>query len=329
MLKTFNNKSIASILAPIAIFLVSFSVVEASSLAAPTASYNLAAPTASYNLAAPDSSTNLAAPTASYNLAAPTASYNLAAPTASYNLAAPDTVQTAQKYTSTNPVSIDTRDNNATFGTAGGNRNTTYYGYSSPTMYEYSYGGGYYSGSRYASSYNYSSAPLVLPYKTSKVSSASNPQKISSNLQLPYSTGAVSSNSNPQAVNSNLQLPYSVGEVNSNSSPISVTGKLKLPYEVGDVDAVEYRDYDMDGKLVLSYKTDRASEGQLASANSIYLNQVPYTGPEDTAKIIGFISLVIVWSGMVAYYFVKRRQKRAVSNRIEAFKKMNLASVIA
>lgn len=311
MLKTFNNKSIASILALIAIFLVSFAVADAASLAAPTASYNLAAPTATYYLVAPDSSTNLAAPTASYYLAAP------------------DAVQAPQKYTSTNPVSIDTGHNNATFETAGGNRNTTYYGYSSPIMYESSYGGGYYSSGRYTSSYNYSSAPLVLPYSTSKTTSSSNPQKISSNLQLPYSTGAVSSNSNPQAINSNLQLPYSTGAVNSNSSPISVTGKLKLPYEVGDVDAVEYRDYDMDGELVLPYSTGRANEGQLASADSIYLNQVPYTGPEETAKVVGFISLVVVWSGMVAYYFVKRRQKSAVSNRIEAFKKMNLASVTA
>ncbi len=270
----------------------------------------------------------LASPTATYYLAAPDSSVSLARPTASYELAAPDPVSPAPK-PSTNPATIGTGYNNARFETAANaNRNTTYYSYSSPVMYETSYGGGYYSGSRYSSSYSYNSgAPLVLPYKTSSVTSSSNPQKISSNLQLPYSTGEVSSNSNPQAINSNLQLPYSVGDVQSNSSPINVNGKLKLPYEVGEVDAVVYRDYDMDGELVLPYGSNKANENQLASADSVYLNQVPYTGPEEVAKIIGFISLVVIWSAVVAFYFMKRRQKNAVSNRIEAFKRANLASV--
>ena len=287
---------------------------------------------AEYATSYPSSGMLVSYPSTEMVVSYPSDSMTVSYPSAKTTVSTPasGTKASAPTVTSSSLASIGTGYGSARFETSGaGNSGSTFYGYSSPTMYEYSYGGGYYSGSRYTSSYDYSSAPLVLPYSTSKTTSSSNPQKITSNLQLPYSTGGVSSNSNPQTINSNLQLTYSVGEVNSNSSPISVNGKLKLPYEVGDVDAVEYRDYDMDGKLVLPYKTGSVNEGELAGASSIYLNQVPYTGPEETAKVVGFISLVIVWSGLVAYYFVKRRQKSVVSNRIEAFKKMNLASVTA
>ncbi len=70
------------------------------------------------------------------------------------------------------------------------------------------------------------------------------------------------------------------------------------------------------------------SDGELASLSSVYLNQVPYTGPEDTAKLIGFISLIVLWSAVIAYYALRNKNKGYISARIKAFKQANLAKKI-
>lgn len=59
--------------------------------------------------------------------------------------------------------------------------------------------------------------------------------------------------------------------------------------------------------------------------SSIYLNQVPYTGPEDVAKTIGLVSLILIWSGIVAYTFLSKKNKKLISQKIADFKKANLA----
>lgn len=70
------------------------------------------------------------------------------------------------------------------------------------------------------------------------------------------------------------------------------------------------------------------TDGELASLSSVYLNQVPYTGPEDTAKLIGFISLIVLWSAVIAYYALRNKNKGYISARIKAFKQANLANKI-
>lgn len=70
------------------------------------------------------------------------------------------------------------------------------------------------------------------------------------------------------------------------------------------------------------------TDGELASLSSVYLNQVPYTGPEETAKLIGFISLVVLWSAVIAYYALRNKNKGQISARINAFKRANLANKI-
>jgi hypothetical protein len=68
--------------------------------------------------------------------------------------------------------------------------------------------------------------------------------------------------------------------------------------------------------------------GDLAGLSSVYLNQVPYTGPEDTIKIFGFIALILIWSATISCYVLKARKKKQTSNRIEAFKQTNRNQLI-
>ena len=53
---------------------------------------------------------------------------------------------------------------------------------------------------------------------------------------------------------------------------------------------------------VLSYNNTNSN---LAS---VYLSDVPYTGFDDVARIILFISALILWSAMLAYMFLKKRE---------------------
>lgn len=63
--------------------------------------------------------------------------------------------------------------------------------------------------------------------------------------------------------------------------------------------------------------------GNFASVDSVYLNQVPYTGPEDVAKAIGFFSLILFWSLAGAVLVRTNMKKKAKSKEILAFKEAN------
>jgi hypothetical protein len=56
---------------------------------------------------------------------------------------------------------------------------------------------------------------------------------------------------------------------------------------------------------------------------SVYLNQVPYTGPEDVAKGIAFVALLLAWSVAGAMILRKKKAKAEVANRVAAFKEAN------
>ena len=60
--------------------------------------------------------------------------------------------------------------------------------------------------------------------------------------------------------------------------------------------------------------------GTLASIDGVYLSQLPYTGAEDTAKVIGFTSLIILWSAGVAMFLKRNKNKDTLSQRISDFK---------
>ncbi len=55
------------------------------------------------------------------------------------------------------------------------------------------------------------------------------------------------------------------------------------------------------GNQVLAY-TDTNPNLQ-----SVYLSDVPYTGAGDVAKVIGFVSMLVLWSLVLAYVFLKRK----------------------
>jgi len=63
--------------------------------------------------------------------------------------------------------------------------------------------------------------------------------------------------------------------------------------------------------------------GNLAGLESVFLSQVPYTGPADVAKVLGILALIAVWSTAVAMYFKKQRAFNSVSNKIADFKERN------
>ena len=67
--------------------------------------------------------------------------------------------------------------------------------------------------------------------------------------------------------------------------------------------------------------------GQFAALNSVFLSQVPYTGPEDVAKVAGIIALALVWSVAVGMWLKKRRAVVSVSNKINDFKNRNKEAV--
>jgi hypothetical protein len=56
---------------------------------------------------------------------------------------------------------------------------------------------------------------------------------------------------------------------------------------------------------------------------SVYLNQVPYTGPEDVAKGIAFVAILLAWSVAGAMVLRKKKAKGDVANRVAAFKEAN------
>lgn len=66
--------------------------------------------------------------------------------------------------------------------------------------------------------------------------------------------------------------------------------------------------------------------GTLASLDSVFLSQVPYTGAaEDAAKVLGFMSILILWSIAITVVFYSRHKKNLRSIQIAQFKENNKA----
>ncbi len=59
------------------------------------------------------------------------------------------------------------------------------------------------------------------------------------------------------------------------------------------------------------------------TVGSVYLNQVPYTGPEDVAKGIAFVAVLLAWSAAGAMVLRNKKGKSEVANRIANFKEAN------
>ena len=57
------------------------------------------------------------------------------------------------------------------------------------------------------------------------------------------------------------------------------------------------------GNQVLAYTATNPN------LQSVYLSNVPYTGAGDTAKVIGFISVLLLWSAGLSYMFLKRKEQ--------------------
>ena len=86
-------------------------------------------------------------------------------------------------------------------------------------------------------------------------------------------------------------------------------------------------DDDNDNGNVTLY-SNPAPTGNLASLNSVYLSQVPYTGVEDNWKLAGIATLLALLSAWIAYEIVARKVKSDRKNAIANFKAENLANKI-
>jgi PKD repeat protein len=85
---------------------------------------------------------------------------------------------------------------------------------------------------------------------------------------------------------------------------------------------VRVKDDDNNNRSV-RVRTDDTPTGQLASLDSVFLNQVPSTGIDDARKIALFVSLLTVWSMIAGVFFYKRHQKNLRSSEIAQFKELN------
>lgn len=90
-----------------------------------------------------------------------------------------------------------------------------------------------------------------------------------------------------------------------------------------DTCEVKVRDDDDDDDRDINVITDTIPHDTFSSVGSVYLNQVPYTGPEDWAKGAAFVGILLAWSAAGAMILKKRKAKAEVSDRIAAFKEAN------
>ncbi len=94
-----------------------------------------------------------------------------------------------------------------------------------------------------------------------------------------------------------------------------------------DCTAVKVRDDDDDDddrQIIVTTGTNlNTPSGNLSSLESVYLSQVPYTGPGDVARVLGVLALIAIWSSAVAMYLKKQRSVKVVSNKIADFKEQN------
>jgi hypothetical protein len=108
---------------------------------------------------------------------------------------------------------------------------------------------------------------------------------------------------------------------------------IELEVEVEDDDGNIARDTcrtirvdeeDNDNNINVITSTNDGPDGDLAGLQSVFLNQVPYTGPvEDAWKVLSFVMTLLALSTVVGYVYYKKRQKLAFSNSIQSFKEQN------
>ncbi len=90
------------------------------------------------------------------------------------------------------------------------------------------------------------------------------------------------------------------------------------------VDREDEDDDDDDRRVTVTTNTGLGTPtGNLASLESVFLSQVPYTGPGDVAKVLGVVALIAIWSTAIAMYLKKQRAVKSVSNKIADFKEQN------
>jgi len=65
-----------------------------------------------------------------------------------------------------------------------------------------------------------------------------------------------------------------------------------------------------------------------SSVSSVFLSQVPYTGPGDVLKGIGFTLLLLVWSVLSVHLYRQKRSKKVQSEKIEAFRIANKKAAV-
>jgi plastocyanin len=65
------------------------------------------------------------------------------------------------------------------------------------------------------------------------------------------------------------------------------------------------------------------NEGELSGLSSVFLSQVPYTGPEDILKTLGFLAGLLIWSAVVGVVLLRKKNKKELSNKAQAFKEAN------
>jgi LPXTG-motif cell wall-anchored protein len=75
--------------------------------------------------------------------------------------------------------------------------------------------------------------------------------------------------------------------------------------------------------ITTTTQTPLPPTGNLASVNSVLLSQLPYTGPEDTAKVLGYIALLLLLSSIFGYSLLKNKNKKTISDKVKAFKENN------
>ena len=91
-----------------------------------------------------------------------------------------------------------------------------------------------------------------------------------------------------------------------------------------DTDSCPVIVVDDDNGSVNVTTTSNNPSGNLASLDSVYLSQVPYTGPvDDLWAVLGFSSIITLLSVVVASVLYKRREKQLRSSQINSFKENN------
>ena len=65
-----------------------------------------------------------------------------------------------------------------------------------------------------------------------------------------------------------------------------------------------------------------------SNVSSVFLSQVPYTGPAEVLKGIGFTLLLLIWSVLSVHLYRQKRSKKVQSEKIEAFRALNKKATV-